>query len=329
MIDYDSELRRHHHRRRRAFDVHHRDRVLDIGCGTGETTRDAALIATDGRVFGIDTAERALQHARRLTLAAGLRNVDYVCSDASRHPFPPAWVDVVISRFGTMFLADPITAFTSIRGVLRPAGRLVMMVWQAAHRNAWAVAIHRALVDDEAASPEKSSGPSAFSLSDANTVEDILRAAGLVDIAFEQVDEPVYYGPDVESALGFVLRFSTVMVALDSQRADERATSLDRLRDLMVAHRMHDGVWFVSRAWIVTARALTQQSTVEAGSAVAQREVVKDEHRRLPMKWLMPHDHAIALLGAGAKAGLLALGGSMATRGSCRKCKRSCALTSA
>ncbi len=139
MIDYDSELQRHQDALRRVLNVRRSDRLLDIGCGAGQTTRDAALIASHGRVMGIDIAEHALREARQLTLAAGIRNVDYVRGDAARHPFQPESVDLVISRFGTMFFSDPVSAFTSIRSVLRPAGQLVMMVWQAAQRNAWAV----------------------------------------------------------------------------------------------------------------------------------------------------------------------------------------------
>ncbi len=254
MIDYDSELRRHHHALLRALDVRRRDRVLDIGCGAGQTTRDAARMANDGRVLGIDTAEHALRHARRLTLVAGLGNVHYVCGDAARHPFPPASVDVAISRFGTMFFTDPVPAFTSIRGALRPGARLVMMVWQPAQWNPWAIAIHRALVGDEAASPALPSGPSAFSLGDVHTAEGILRAAAFTDVAFEEVREPVYYGPDVERALELVSRFSTVTGALESQPASDRERTVGRLRDLMAAHLTRDGVWFDSRAWIVTAR---------------------------------------------------------------------------
>ena len=254
MIDYDSELQRHHHALCRALDLHRRDRVLDIGCGAGQTTRDAALIATDGAVLGVDVAEGALRQARQLTSAAGLHNVEYVCGDAARLPFSPASVDVAISRFGTMFFADPVSAFTNIHAALRAPGRLVMMVWQSAHRNAWAVAIHRALVDDAAASPVPPPGPSAFSFGDATTVDGILRAAGFVEVAFIEVHEPVYYGSDVESAVEFVSRFSNVATAVASQTADERARVLVRLRDMMAVHRTRDGVWFDSRAWIVTAR---------------------------------------------------------------------------
>lgn len=254
MLDYDSELRRHHLALRRALDLHRRDRVLDIGCGAGQTTRDAALVATDGSVLGLDTAEHALRRARQLTLAAGLRHVDYACADAGRPPLPPASVDVAISRFGTMFFADPVAAFTNIRGALRPGARLVMMVWQPARHNAWAVAIHRALVGDASAWPEPPAGPSAFSLGVERTGHDLLRAAGFVDVAFAAVHEPVHYGADVETALAFVSGFSNVKAAMESQPADERERTLGRLRDVMAAHRAHDGVWFDASAWIVTAR---------------------------------------------------------------------------
>ena len=129
-----------------------------------------------------------------------------------------------------------------------------MMVWQSARRNAWAVSIHRALVGDDAASPEQLFGSAVFSLGDPHTAEGILQAAGFADIAFQGVHEPVYYGSDVETALAFVCGFSSVSDVVESQPTAERARTLGRLRDLMAAHRTHDGVWFDSRAWIVTAR---------------------------------------------------------------------------
>jgi hypothetical protein len=98
------------------------------------------------------------------------------------------------------------------------------------------------------------SGSSAFSLGDANTVESILRATAFVEVAFEEVREPVYYGPDVESAVGFVSRFSNVTAAVESQPAVERERVLERLRAVIAEHRTPDGVWFDSRAWIITAR---------------------------------------------------------------------------
>ncbi len=255
MIDYDSELRHQHVALLRALEVRSSDRVLDIGCGTGQTTREVARIATDGSVCGIDTAELALRNARQCALLDGLRNVQYVRGDAAHLPFAHASVDVAMSRFGTMFFANPISAFTDIYATLRRGrGRLVMMVWQTAQRNAWSVAIHRALVGDDTALPEPQSGPAAFSLGDEQTVRSILHAAAFVDVNFKEVHEPVYYGANVERALAFVLQFANVMSAMKSETTGQRERTLARLRRTMVAHQTRNGVWFDSRAWIVTAR---------------------------------------------------------------------------
>lgn len=254
MIDYDSELRHHHQALCRVLDVQRHDRVLDVGCGAGQTTRDVARLASNGGAIGIDTAESALQQARELTFAAGMRNAEYVRGDAARLPFLPASFDVAISRFGTMFFADPAPAFRNIREALRPGGRLAMMVWQAAHNNAWAVAIHRALVGSDTALPGQPLGPSAFSLGEKHTVLSILHEAAFVDIEFELVDAPVYYGPDVETAFAFVAQFSNVVRVVEAQAPDERKRTVARLREAMAAHQTRDGVWFDSRAWIVTAQ---------------------------------------------------------------------------
>src|SRR5690242_1031899 len=120
-MDYDTELRRYQDALRRAWDIRPGDRVLDIGCGAGQTTRDAARLASS--VLGVDALAPAIERARRL--AEDLPNVRFELGDAQVHGFAPADFDVAISRFGTMFFADPVAAFTNIGRALRPAGRLV------------------------------------------------------------------------------------------------------------------------------------------------------------------------------------------------------------
>ena len=129
-MDYDAELRLHNEVLRRACDIRRHDRVLDIGCGAGQTTRDAARIAAAGNAVGVDISAGMIARAQVLTDAEGLRNVRFEQADAQVHRFPSEHFDVVISRFGTMFFADPIAAFSNIRRALRSEGRLVMMVWQ-------------------------------------------------------------------------------------------------------------------------------------------------------------------------------------------------------
>jgi SAM-dependent methyltransferase len=254
MIDYDLELRHHNDALRRAYGIRASDRVLDVGCGTGQTTREAAQLATAGAVLGIDLSDAMIERARALALAAGLHNVDHECADVERYALPREYFDLAISRFGTMFFVDPIIGFCNIRSALRPDGRLVMMVWQQQDRNEWATSIERALAPDEAGSARSPTARQAFSLGDPDAVRRILDAAGFAAPTFEDVRASVYYGSDVDAAFEFVSRFSTVQELAARLDVTQRERALDRLRELLTAHRRADGVWFGSSAWIVAAR---------------------------------------------------------------------------
>ncbi|MEU9020274.1 methyltransferase domain-containing protein [Actinomadura sp. NPDC048394] len=252
-VGYDAELRRHHEVLRRAWGVGLHDHVLDIGCGTGRTTRDAARTARAGGALGVDVSAPAIERARELARADGLGNVAFEQGDAQRHRFPEARFDLVTSRFGTMFFADPGAAFANVGRALRPDGRLVMMVWQSAERNEWDVAIREALAGSDAP-PPAAEGPDPFSLDDPPAVTRILDEAGFADIAFTDVQEPVYYGPDVAAALGWVRGFTSTREALERLDSAAAARAVERLRETLHAHLSGDGVRFDSRAWIITAR---------------------------------------------------------------------------
>jgi SAM-dependent methyltransferase len=111
--------------------------VLDIGCGTGGTTRAAAGRAPGGAAVGIDLSAVMLDVARREADQAGLTSVRFVHGDAQVHPFDAGSFDVAISRSGAMFFADPVQAFRNIARALVPRGRLVLLVWQSASANEW------------------------------------------------------------------------------------------------------------------------------------------------------------------------------------------------
>ncbi|MGW4093754.1 class I SAM-dependent methyltransferase [Nocardia sp. NPDC004750] len=245
---------RHNQILREACCVGFHDDVLDIGCGTGQTTREAARAAPAGRALGVDISVPAIERARELARAEGLRNVTFEHANAQVHRFPQERFDLAISRFGTMFFNDPVAAFANIRRALLPAGRLVMMVWQAHEHNEWDAAIHAALAGPERPVVSASAGPDAFSLADPATVKEILGAAGFADVAFTGVDEPVYYGPDLASALGWVHGFAYTSAVLKRLDPAAAARAVGRLREALSAHLNDDGVWFNSRAWIVTAR---------------------------------------------------------------------------
>src|SRR5215471_6517163 len=201
---YDAELRRHNEVLRRTCGIQFRDHVLDIGCGTGQTTRQAARTAQVGSALGVDVSAPAIERARELARAEELRNVVFERADAQVYRFPHERFDLAISRFGTMFFDDPAAAFANIGRALRPAGRLVMMVWQAHERNEWDVAIRESLGGPRALATIASGGPDPFSLADPPAVTEILEAAGFAGVTFTDVREPVYYGPDVAAALDWV-----------------------------------------------------------------------------------------------------------------------------
>lgn len=246
-VGFDEELRLQYAALRRVWGVGPRDRVLDIGCGSGQTTRDAARLASEGSALGVDLSASAVERARELSRSVD--NVAFECGDAQVHPFPSARFDLAISRCGMMFFRDPAAAFANIARALRPGGRLVMMTWQSAANNEWDVAIRRALTDIGA--PAVTEGSAAFSLAEPPEVAGLLQAAGFADVAFGEVREPVYYGPEVAAALDWVRGFASTRAM--TRRLDPDATT-GALREVLAAHLGDDGVWFDARAWIITAR---------------------------------------------------------------------------
>ncbi|WP_444951183.1 class I SAM-dependent methyltransferase [Micromonospora ureilytica] len=249
LFDYDAELRLHNELFRAAAHVGPRDRVLDIGCGTGQSTREAARAAAAGSAVGVDLAAPMLERARQLSDDEGLTNITYQQADAQVHRFPPTYYDVCISRFGTMFFADPVAAFTNIGRALRPSARLVLLVWQERDRNEWANSIRQAL-GPASATPRD---PDPFSLADRTVTQGILTAAGFAEVSFTDVNKPVYYGPDSATAFDAVLGLweaKNPLANLDAAAAEHART---RLRATLDAHDTGGGVYFDSRAWIVTA----------------------------------------------------------------------------
>jgi SAM-dependent methyltransferase len=247
----EDQVRRHNDRFRTVAAIGRRDHVLDIGCGTGDSTRDAARAAVEGHVLGVDLSERMLAHARELSAEQGLHNVEYLRADAQVHTFPAARFDVCVSRFGSMFFDDPLGAFTNIGRALRPGARLVLLVWQERDRNEWSVEIRRALGAPVPAPPL--TGPNPFSLADPVVAADILTSAGFAEFDAVEVAEPVCYGPDAAIAFDFTVGMRSTRDLLATLDDTTTGPALDRLRATLATHETDDGVYFDSRAWILTA----------------------------------------------------------------------------
>jgi SAM-dependent methyltransferase len=249
MVTYDDELREHNARLRSATGIRRGDCVLDVGCGAGQTTRDAARAAAPGDVLGIDVSEPALERARQLTAAERLDNVTYECGDAQVHRFAHEHFDVAISRFGVMFFADPVAAFANIAHALRPRGRLVALVWQRREDNPWA-----ATIDEALGPPAPPADDEPFSLGDSGTTQAMLERAGFHDVRFDAVDADMFFGADTAEALEWVSGFRGVSAALEALDPGARDGALERLRATLAAHHTDRGVVFDSRAWLVSAR---------------------------------------------------------------------------
>lgn len=249
--------------------------MLDVGCGGGQTTREAAADAGRGRVVGVDVSERMLEHARRRTAE---EHVSYLLADAATYDFGEAAFDVCISRFGVMFFDDPVGAFGNLRRALRPGGRLVAMVWQARSENEWAQVIPATIgqgaatghanggtaggtVRDDGATRDSGMAgdggvfrdESPFALGDRGVTRGILRAAGFGDVTFAEVRERLYYGPDVETAYENVLQLREPLALLAELTPADADRARADLRAMLAAHDSGDGVLFDSAAWIVTA----------------------------------------------------------------------------
>ena len=146
------------------------DRVLDVGCGTGLTTLDAARLATDGHATGVDLSSRMLGFARERAAAEGVANVTYLQADAQVHPFPAAGADVLISSFGVMFFGDPAAAWSNLAGALRPGGRLAVLAWRDLPSNDWLLGIRQALALGRELGFPPPDAPTPFSLADPDRV---------------------------------------------------------------------------------------------------------------------------------------------------------------
>ncbi|MGW2675898.1 class I SAM-dependent methyltransferase [Streptomyces sp. NPDC001436] len=232
-------------------------RVLDIGCGAGRTTRLAARLAAarggDGSAQGLDLSAPLLARARASALAEGVGNAVFTRGDAQVHPFAPGSFTHAISRYGVMFFADPLAAFTHVAEALRPGGRLAFVAPAEAGASEWMQAI-RALdgilpVGDFAAP----GSPGMFSLADPAATEALLRSAGFTGVSAVRTRAYGVWGRDAEDAAGFLLGSGPGRHLLSQVGPEARAQAHRALTDHMRRHEREGAVRLLATAWLVTA----------------------------------------------------------------------------
>ena len=234
------------------------ERVLDVGCGLGETTRSLAeLVGPTGEAVGIDAGERFVETATAEAAEAGAGNVSYMTGDVQVADMGSGF-DLAFSRFGTMFFASPVAALRNVRSSLRPGGRLCMVVWRSKLANEW---LYRGelVVEKYLERPEETDeptcGPGPFSMANADTTSDIVAAAGFTDVSLRRCDISYLMGRDMDQAMEVVMAIGPAgeLIRLAKDDAEKIRPQLEReLREAYADLERDDGVWAEASTWIVT-----------------------------------------------------------------------------
>lgn len=230
------------------------ERILDVGCGSGETTLELAdAVAPGGEVLGADISRPLLDVARRR--AAGRAGVSFLEADVQAHPFAPASFDAVFSRFGVMFFADPPAAFANMRRALKPGGRLAFVCWRTPAENpimtlpAMAAAPHL----PPAPPPPEPGSPGPFAFSDPQRVLAILSDGGFDEVAVTPREAKVG-GGDLDTVLQLALRVGPLGSQL-RENPGRRDAVIAAVRAALAPHDGPDGVKLGAAVWVVAARA--------------------------------------------------------------------------
>jgi SAM-dependent methyltransferase len=237
-------------------------RVLDVGCGFGDTTRQIARqVGPGGTATGVDCAPSFVDAARQETGASGVANASFFAADAEtadlRGPY-----DFLFSRFGTMFFNTPVAAFRNLRKALRPGGELAMIVWRRREDNPWVHQADRRVREIVPATPRQDADeghgrPGPFSMARADLVGAMLAGAGYDRIAFERFDTDICIGRTLDEAVRFAMALGPAgeIIRLAGDAGEARTGEVTAaLRRSFAGYLTADGVTMASSSWFVTAR---------------------------------------------------------------------------
>ncbi|HWA53909.1 MAG TPA: class I SAM-dependent methyltransferase [Solirubrobacterales bacterium] len=237
------------------------DRVIDLGCGFGDTTqRLAGLVGSEGEALGVDVSEPFIELARKEAEDEGVENVRFAVEDVQVAEFAESF-DYAFSRMGVMFFANPVAALRNVREALTPGGRFCAVVWRRKEDNEW---VRRAelVVEEYLDHPEESDqptcGPGPFSMANADTVSEQLKIAGFEQIALQRSDLPLKIGHDLDHAVEFNMALGPAgeVLRLWEDRIDEIKPKIAAdLRQALAEFEGPDGVRAPASTWIISARA--------------------------------------------------------------------------
>jgi SAM-dependent methyltransferase len=234
-------------------------RVLDVGCGCGDTSIELATrVAPDGEVLGIDISAPMLTRAAQQARAAGVAT-RFELADAQTSAFEPGRFDVLFSRFGVMFFAEPAVAFANLHRALRAGARLAFVCWQRMADNPWMTVPMSAALPHLPPQPVPEPGaPGPFAFADPDHVRDVLTRAGFADVALESVRMTLAVGggQDLDATVDFVLRMGPTARALREADDPELVPQVAAaVREALAPYETDEGVRMDSASWLVTARA--------------------------------------------------------------------------
>jgi len=230
--------------------------VLDVGCGHGTSTIEAAeRVAPTGRAVGADISAAMLERAHQRVTAAGLDNIELLRADAQIHRFEEASFDAVISRFGTMFFDDTEAAFANLARALRPGGRLVFVCWQDPLKSEWVAVAVGAAVATLGRAPDLGppSAPGPFALADGDRLTRLLTAGGFRDVTLETVTRPVRIGHNPEDAASYIMSLPQSQQLFAGAPDDAVTEAVKALRSAFAPYAGAHGVVMDSTAWLVSA----------------------------------------------------------------------------
>jgi ubiquinone/menaquinone biosynthesis C-methylase UbiE len=237
------------------------DRILDVGCGFGDT---ALLLAEQagaaGEVVGVDCCDAFLELARDDAERQRVENVRFIQGDVERGMDEDAF-DFVFARFGTMFFANPVAGLRAMRACMKPGGRMAHIVWRRREDNPWLIDA-RDIVRQFLPAPGEAAqtcGPGPFSMADETVTRAQMKAAGYIDIDFQRIDAKVNVGRGIADAIAFQLAigpagetFREAGALAEERRADIEAALEAHFREIAARN---DGLWMDSSSWLIIARA--------------------------------------------------------------------------